>query len=483
MQLSTFTGKQSGMKKHYLILSIFFAFAGLRLSSQCSVHFSEPAPNHNYICHGDSVVITAVGSGTGSLSVDQSQLAYNAGMSARTLAGYSEWQSFTAGVTGTLAEIDMGFFNAINGSGVLNVFAGTGTGGTLLDSRTVNVVCVSGNCLIPFTVSAPVVAGQVYTFQFMPGSGIPDPYGVQVVNPGTYAGGEMDLVDPSGTSPTGFDMVFKTWVQGNGPVTYLWSTGSSDSTITVHAGGEYYVTVTSGGSCNAVDSIQILPDSLSVSTLATATSCGLNNGSAVLHISGGLLPYSISWSNTATTDTILNLQAGSYYASVSDALGCEVHDSALISPSSAPVASITGHNDSLLATPASHYQWFHNGEALANDTSRILIAPNTGSYTVHIIDSNGCSAVSNPYILSGIDRIPDNRLVIWPNPASGGWQLRTDNNWYDADLRVFDAAGNLLYTSKVTAPEQQLNLNLASGIYWLQISTPSDSLTRKLVKL
>ncbi|HMT30046.1 MAG TPA: hypothetical protein PKD91_12280, partial [Bacteroidia bacterium] len=54
----------------------------------------------------------------------------------------------------------------------------------------------------------------MYTFQFIPiqGGGLPDPYGVQVENPGTYPGGEMHIVDPSGTYPTGFDMVFKTFV-------------------------------------------------------------------------------------------------------------------------------------------------------------------------------------------------------------------------------------------------------------------------------
>lgn len=41
-------------------------------------------------------------------TLDQSQLIYTGGMSARTLNGYSEWQSFKAGISGTLTEIKMG---------------------------------------------------------------------------------------------------------------------------------------------------------------------------------------------------------------------------------------------------------------------------------------------------------------------------------------------------------------------------------------
>jgi hypothetical protein len=72
----------------------------------------------------------------------------------------------------------------------------------------------TGNFLQTFYVSAPVTSGSIYTFQFIPtqGGGLPDPYGVQVENPGTYAAGEMRITDPSGTYPTGFDMVFKTFV-------------------------------------------------------------------------------------------------------------------------------------------------------------------------------------------------------------------------------------------------------------------------------
>jgi hypothetical protein len=144
--------------------------------------------------------------------LDQSQLNYNSGTSARTLPGYSIFQSFTAGITGTLVEVDMGVFNYINGAGTLIIYAGGDTTGTVLQSTPVTVYCASGSCFANFAVSVPITAGLVYTFRFIPGTGIPDPYGVQMEVPGTYAGGQFGLIDPSGVYYPGFDMVFRTYV-------------------------------------------------------------------------------------------------------------------------------------------------------------------------------------------------------------------------------------------------------------------------------
>lgn len=145
-------------------------------------------------------------------TIDQSQLNYNAGTSARTLPGYSHFQSFTAGLSGTLVEIEMGVFNPINGSGTLIIYAGPDTTGSILQNSTVSISCSSGNCMAAFPCSVNITAGQVYSFRFIPGNGIPDPYGLQMENPGTYPGGEFAIIDPSGIYFDGFDQVFVTHV-------------------------------------------------------------------------------------------------------------------------------------------------------------------------------------------------------------------------------------------------------------------------------
>lgn len=148
-------------------------------------------------------------------ALDQQQLTYNGGLSARTLPGYSVWQSFTAGVSGTLTEIDMGFFNNMSGSAQLQIFSGQGTQGSLLQTLTVPVTGLTQTAVTwnAWMVNVQVQAGQQYTFCLTPNATtLPDPYGVAVGSPNPYAGGVLGVKDPSGSYPTSSDAVFRTYV-------------------------------------------------------------------------------------------------------------------------------------------------------------------------------------------------------------------------------------------------------------------------------
>src|SRR5262245_38751732 len=106
------------------------------------------------------------------LVLDQSQLQYEGGLSARSdvpklqLVG----QSFRAGISGILSLIEVGFFNKIDGVVTFMVYEGEGNLGPLLDSQTCRVVC-NRDTLFPFFTHAPITAGKLYTFLFMPGEG------------------------------------------------------------------------------------------------------------------------------------------------------------------------------------------------------------------------------------------------------------------------------------------------------------------------
>ncbi|MFN8275829.1 MAG: T9SS type A sorting domain-containing protein [Flavobacteriaceae bacterium] len=148
-------------------------------------------------------------------TLDQSQLLSNAGMSARTLNGYSYYQSITPAYTGTLSKVELGFFNYINGAGTLRIYEGNNNLGTLLQTISSAVFCGSGDCMAPFETSVAVTSGQPITLHFTPGAGMPDPYGVLIKMPGNYSRGEFALIDPSGTYIDGWDTVFRTYVTTN----------------------------------------------------------------------------------------------------------------------------------------------------------------------------------------------------------------------------------------------------------------------------
>jgi len=151
-------------------------------------------------------------------TLDQSQPLTDGGTSERNLPGYYDGQTFTAGATGLLCEIDLMMFNTMTGTGILKVYSGSGVTGTMLDSQQVQVNVPSGQVWQDWTLLSPptVTSGSVYTFQFIPiqGGGLPDPYGINVQDSDKYAGG-YDLSLPT------FDLTFRTYVEGETSINEL----------------------------------------------------------------------------------------------------------------------------------------------------------------------------------------------------------------------------------------------------------------------
>ncbi len=63
---------------------------------------------------------------------------------------------------------------------------------------------------------------------------------------------------------------------------------------------------------------------LSLSSIVSDATCGLQNGGIDLTVNNGASPYDFSWSNTQTTEDLNNIGEGSYTVNVTDALSCTV---------------------------------------------------------------------------------------------------------------------------------------------------------------
>jgi len=133
----------------------------------------------------------------------------------------------------------------------------------------------------------------------------------------------------------------------------------------------------------------------------TNVSCnGGTNGAASVTASGGVTPYSYSWTGVSSTNaSVSGLGAGSYSVTVTDAIGCTAASNFTITEpatldasigSSTDVTCFGGSNGTATAaatggTAAYSFAW-DNG---ANTAAITGLA--AGTYTVTVTDNNGCT--------------------------------------------------------------------------------------------
>ncbi|MDO8369011.1 MAG: SdrD B-like domain-containing protein [Saprospiraceae bacterium] len=112
---------------------------------------------------------------------------------------------------------------------------------------------------------------------------------------------------------------------GTSPYTYLWNNLAMSTTATVSnlSSGTYTVTVTDAAGCTATAVVSIaasLPPNV-VIVASNNANCS-TPGSATASVSGGTPAYVYLWSNGETTATAVNLPAGTYTVTVTDANNC-----------------------------------------------------------------------------------------------------------------------------------------------------------------
>lgn len=119
---------------------------------------------------------------------------------------------------------------------------------------------------------------------------------------------------------------------GTAPYTYLWNDSAFNTTATATnlCAGTYSVTVTDALGLNyqayaSINQPMLLNVSLSNQN---PTTTGGSDGYIIASVTGGIPPYTYIWSNVQTGATAINLGAGIYTLTVTDANGCSVNSSA-----------------------------------------------------------------------------------------------------------------------------------------------------------
>lgn len=190
-----------------------------------------------------------------------------------------------------------------------------------------------------------------------------------------------------------------TIISGTGPFTIKWSNGATTEDIDQLEAGKYVVRVVDVNGCVGEGEYQVKAvQTLSLKAIIADATCGKDNGSIDLKVSGGTAPYTFTWSNGASTEDIRGLQAGVYKVVVKDANGCladgrfEVKNLPGFDLKGTVTNATCGQdNGSINAEVVGgkapfRYSWSNNAdtEDLRN------LAP--GTYTLNVTDANGCTA-------------------------------------------------------------------------------------------
>ena len=207
--------------------------------------------------------------------------------------------------------------------------------------------------------------------------------------------------------------------------TYIWSNGSTNSSITGLSIGSYQVTI-SQSICSITVGYNVSEPSVFVATASVDVNVlcyGSTDGGATVSALGGATPYAYSWSNTATTLSIINVIAGLYYVTATDANSC---DSIAVVNITEPFL-ITG-TDVIIACDS--LQWIDG----------ITYTTSNNSATVTLTNAVGCDSVVTldltiNYSSSGTDVITACDSYTWID----GNTYTTSNN--SATITLTNAAG------------------------------------------
>ena len=262
-------------------------------------------------------------------------------------------------------------------------------------------------------------------------------------------------VNPLGTNNDGsIDIT----VQGGwGGYTYLWTGPNGFSSMVqdpqLLVEGQYSVLVTDANGCQITGSYILVGERILDNAAINDVDCnGDDTGSIILSPSGGLTPYTFTWSTGDNDPAIGGLFAGTYTCTITDPSGLiTINEYVVGEPSALSATFNTPGNGSATVivsggTPPYLYTWNTDDQ---NMTESVSGQPE-GFYTVLIIDDNGCRLTAEVEIEDDLPGFCDRvRNIITPNDDGNN-----DNFVIDCDsnvtpmLQIFDRWGRLVFQSE-----------------------------------
>lgn len=250
----------------------------------------------------------------------------------------------------------------------------------------------------------------------------------------------IQLVDLNNVSCTGeADGSIRILADGGaGGLTYLWSTGSSDSLMISNLqADEYGLTVTDRNNCRKRATYTITePEPLEIE-VTVVDQVLLGDGEASVTVTGGTAPYSYEWIDLSSGGTagsggressVSELSGGQYLVNVTDANGCTEGEQFTVGTSSDCIGAV---NIELTTTPTNcdgglgsisvvvsggdaPYLYIWDIEGVTDSSTTAIDSLPSGAYNITVFDSRGCPSSAS----AEIDNPADFGVTIVSTPVS-----------------------------------------------------------------
>ncbi|MCW3104199.1 MAG: C-terminal target protein [Bacteroidetes bacterium] len=331
-----------------------------------------------------------------------------------------------------------------------------------------------------FTVSA-----GTYTYTVTDANGCTTTTTITVSEPSAIASTTATTSSNCG-SATGSATVMASG--GTGTLTYLWSGGGTAATETGLTAGSYTVTITDANGCTATDIASVSDIGAPVvTTVSVDASCnGASDGSIDNTVTGGMGTYTYVWSNSAVTEDISGITAGTYTYSVTDGAGCEATGSVTIAEPAAIDVTTTLSSGTITANnaTATSYQWIDcaTNTAITGETGQSYTAMADGSYAV-VISEGACSDTSACVAITGtgVEKLSNvQQLSIYPNPNNGVFTIKAT---VKGSYRIVNELGQNVYMVELNA-ENNYSMSidgLSNGVYFITGYNNKQVVQQKIV--
>ncbi|MDY6348521.1 MAG: T9SS type A sorting domain-containing protein [Bacteroidales bacterium] len=323
-----------------------------------------------------------------------------------------------------------------------------------------------------------------------------------------------------------------TTLTATGGISYAWSNGGTNGSVTVSQSGIYTVTATNAEGCSATANVTVTVNPLpTVVVGGNSTIC--EGGSTTLTASGA---DSYSWSTGDNTASVSINAFGVYTVTGTSTEGCSNTANVTVLVSQAPQITISGETDlcagestTLTANGGETYLW-SNGS-----TDNTLIVSTTGTWQVIGYNAAGCSSMASATVsvwqpaaseftvscpdscytwngteycasgdyaqtlqtVHGCDSVVTLHLTItvgiddhdlagsvkvFPNPANAMLNVQCSMGDEAATIELLDVTGKLLRTISATGETTSINVSdLADGMYFVRVTTEAGMVTKPFV--